>query len=508
MSGRDARAKVSASERVGPEASRGAHSCTALASIFMEAFLQHVDANEARWIERLRAIVAVQSVSSDPARRGECVRMMELARDEIVALGGSAELQALGDEKPGLPLPPLLVGRIGADAAKPTVLVYGHLDVQPAPLAAEDGWLSPPFVLTARDGKMFGRGSTDDKGPMWAWFNAIESMRAVGKALPCNVKFVLEGMEESGSVGLEAHIRGPLKASGFFDDVLFSVISDNYFLGPRKPCLTYGLRGLVYFSVEVACAAKDLHSGVYGGPVHEAMIDLVKLLSSLQDASGRFDWLSGGVRPLSAAEEATYAGIDFDAAEFAAECGNGLRSRDKAAVLQARWRFPSLSIHGIEGAWAGAGAKTVIPRAVAGKFSIRIVPDMDPAEVERQVRAHLGAAFAALRSPNAMTVTVLSAARAWLSDVTDANYTAAHAAITKVFGAAPDLTREGGSIPVALWLEEATGKSVCLLPIGACDDAAHSQNEKLSVAGYIAGIKVLGTYLDEVAAAHAAGKCG
>jgi nonspecific dipeptidase len=232
------------------------------------------------------------------------------------------------------------------------------------------------------------------------------------------------------------------------------------------------------------------------------MIDLVKVLGSLQADDGRIAvaGINDAVRPMTPEEEATYAGLDFDPAEFAAECGaSALRHGDKKGALTARWRYPSLSIHGIEGAWSGAGAKTVIPRSVIGKFSIRLVPDMAPDAVAALVEAHLKRVFADLATPNTLAVRMLSGAKAWLSDFGDFNYSAARRAIETVFGEAPDLTREGGSIPVTLWLQEATGKSVMLLPIGACDDSAHSQNEKLNISNYMNGIKVLGAYLHEVA---------
>lgn len=391
----------------------------------------------------------------------------------------------------------MLTAELGNDAAKPTILLYGHLDVQPAALG--DGWDTEPFELTIKDGKMYGRGSTDDKGPVLAWLWAVQCYQELSKPLPVNLKFLLEGMEESGSIGLQEFITAH---PAFFEGVDATCISDNYFLGPRTPCVTYGLRGLCYFSVEVTCAARDLHSGVYGGPVHEAMFDLTKLLASLTGPKGdiRVEGIMDTVRPFTDEEKALYGDIDFEPEEFRKECGapKALRFGDKVNVLAARWRFPSLSIHGIEGAWSGEGAKTVIPRSVKGKFSIRIVPDMTPEEVKAKVVAHLEKEWAALGSPNTMAVEMLSGAKAWVAEYNDANYGAARAAIEKVHGVKPDLTREGGSIPVTLWLQEATGRSVMLLPIGGSDDGAHSQNEKLNVSNYIQGIKVLGTYLDEM----------
>lgn len=320
-----------------------------------------------------------------------------------------------------------------------------------------------------RAGKLYGRGSTDDKAPVLSWLWIVESYRSRGAALPVNLKMVLEGMEESGSTGLDEIVES--EAGKFLADVDYFCISDNYWLGPRTPCLTYGLRGMCYFYVEIAGPCRDLHSGNYGGVVAEPMLDLVRIMGGLVGGDGvpLIEGLGGDVRGMTEAEAATYPTLDFDVREFAADIGltpaQLTTGADKAACLQRRWRYPSLSLHGIEGAFYGPGAKTVIPAKVVGKFSIRLVPDMVPARVEALVRAHIDRAFAALRSPNALKVTMRgSGAAAWLADVDSANFAAARAATLAVHGRAPDLTREGGSIPVALTFSEKTGAR----PRGCC----------------------------------------
>lgn len=224
-----------------------------------ERFKADIFARKDVLIKDLADAVAVQSVSSDPARRGECVRMMEIAAAKIRALGGTAEIHDIGEEKPGLPLPPIVTGEIKSSVADaPTILVYGHLDVQPAD-KEKDGWNTEPFVLTPGEKNgtpvLFGRGSTDDKGPVYGWMWAIEAHQRLGVPIPANVKFLLEGMEESGSVGLKEFIEANKDKDFLKSDA--SVISDNYLLGPTKPCVTYGLRGLAYFSVEVTCSNAD-----------------------------------------------------------------------------------------------------------------------------------------------------------------------------------------------------------------------------------------------------------
>lgn len=205
-------------------------------------------------------------------------------------------------------LPPVLLARWGNDPSKPTLLVYGHLDVQPA--ALEDGWDTDPWKLTEIDGKMFGRGSTDDKGPVLGWLAAVQAYQLAGIPLPVNLRCIFEGMEESGSLGLSDCVRRLAIPGGYLDPetIDFICISDNYYLGKTKPCLTYGLRGNCYFHLTVECAKKDLHSGVAGGSVHEAMTDLVKVLGTLVSVSGKIcvDGIDAMVDAVTEAEMERY----------------------------------------------------------------------------------------------------------------------------------------------------------------------------------------------------------
>ncbi|XP_076991346.1 cytosolic non-specific dipeptidase isoform X3 [Tamandua tetradactyla] len=299
--------------------------------------------------------------------------------------------------------------------------------------------------------------------------------------IPVNVRFCLEGMEESGSEGLDELIFA--RRDTFFQDVDYVCISDNYWLGKKKPCVTYGLRGICYFFIEVECSDKDLHSGVYGGSVHEAMTDLISLMGSLLDRKGRIlvPGINEAVAPVTDEELALYDNIDFDMKEYTKDVGaTALLHSCEKDILMHRWRYPSLSLHGIEGAFSGAGAKTVIPKKVIGKFSIRLVPNMTPDVVSEQVTSYLTKKFAELHSPNKFKVYLGHGGKPWVSDFNHPHYLAGRRALKTVFGIEPDLTREGGSIPVTLTFQEATGKNVMLLPVGSADDGAHSQNEKLN----------------------------
>ncbi|XP_074638703.1 cytosolic non-specific dipeptidase-like isoform X2 [Acropora palmata] len=468
----------------------------------LESIFSYIDKQQEVFVQRLRDAVAIKSVSAwtEEKYRNEIVKMVNHVKDEIIRLGGEVELVDLGPQQgKNVHLPPALLGTLGKDSAKKTLCIYGHLDVQPANL--DDGWNTEPFELTEIDGKLYGRGSTDDKGPVLAWLNAIEAFQETGNELPVNLKFVFEGMEESGSEGLDELIF-KRKDTVFFKSVDYVCISDNYWLGKNKPCITYGLRGICYFFVEVTCASKDLHSGVFGGTVHEAMSDLIYLLDHLVDVKGKIlvPGINDNVAPLTDGERATYTDIDFDKEEYRADLGHNQLIHDtKEEVLMHRWRYPSLSIHGIEGAFYEPGSKTVIPKKVIGKFSIRLVPDMTPKTVEEQVCKYLNELHEKRGSPNDIEVTMGHGGRFWVSDYNHGNYQAAKAALRMVFGIDPDFTREGGSIPVTLTLQEATGKNVMLLPLGACDDGAHSQNEKMDRKNYIEGTKVLAAYMEEVA---------
>ncbi|XP_024083528.1 cytosolic non-specific dipeptidase [Cimex lectularius] len=355
--------------------------------------------------------------------------------------------------------------------------------------------------------RLYGRGASDDKGPVLCWLNAIEAYKECGIELPVNVKFVFEGMEESGSEGLAELLE---ERKYFFKDVDYVCISDNYWLGTSKPCITYGLRGICYFFIEIECAYKDLHSGLYGGCLNEATTDLIHVLNSLLDKDGKIQipHLHDDVLPVTDEEKNLYKNIEFNIFDFKNEIGTKtlLHNEDKVKILMSRWRFPSLSIHGIEGAFCEEGSKTVIPKKVIGKFSIRIVPDQDPLKVEKCVIKHLNNVWKNRASSNRFKAYMIHGAKAWLSDVDSPNYTAARSAIKMVYGVEPDLTREGGSIPITLNLQEITGKSVILIPIGACDDGAHSQNEKIDLRNYIEGTKVLAAYFHEIKQLHSSVK--
>jgi Cys-Gly metallodipeptidase DUG1 len=463
----------------------------------LDSFFKQVDTLSDHFIERLRKAVAIPSVSSDDERRPDVVKMGEWLAAELKALGVEVEMRPLGKQpdKQYLDLPPVVLGRYGNDKSKRTILVYGHYDVQPA--LKDDGWATEPFELIVDEkDRMYGRGSTDDKGPVLGWLNAIEAHQKAKLDFPVNLLMCFEGMEENGSEGLDEFIQ--VEAKKYFKDADAVCISDNYWLGTEKPCLTYGLRGCSYYSIELSGLRQDLHSGVYGGSAHEPMTDLVKVMGTLVDSKGKIliPGLNELVAPLTAEEKSLYPDIAFTMENLYESLGSkNSIFESKEETLMARWRYPSLSLHGIEGAFSAPGAKTVIPAKVIGKFSIRTVPNMEPEQVNELVYKYVNDQFAKLGSKNTLKIHCQHAGKWWVASPNHWNFTAAAKAVEQVWGVKPDLTREGGSIPVTLTFEQATGKNVLLLPMGSSTDAAHSINEKLDKKNYIEGIKMLGTYL-------------
>ncbi|XKL60005.1 hypothetical protein PGB90_001021 [Kerria lacca] len=467
----------------------------------LNVLFDYIEENKNKFINKLKIAVSIPSVSCDQAHRKDVIKMMTWMMDQLTALNVTAELHDIGLQEfsngTTLKLPPVILGSLGNDHEKPTVCVYGHLDVQPAALS--DGWNTDPFELVIKDGKMYGRGSTDDKGPAISWLHVVEAFKNTNSELPVNLKFCFEGMEESGSEGLDKLLIS--RKDTFFKDVDYVCISDNYWLGTSKPCITYGLRGLCYFFVEVTCASKDLHSGIYGGTINEAMSDLIALLNTLLDKDGEIliPGIMEDVEIISPEEQKMYSNIDFDIDAYKNELGSPQLLHDKKEdLLMARWRYPSLSIHGIEGGFSEPGSKTVIPRKVIGKFSIRLVPYQKPDKVENIVRDHLIKQWKLRGSSNSLKITMNGSSPAWKSNPLHPHYTAAAKAIKYVYKTDPDLTREGGSIPVAITFQDIIEKNVLLLPMGSCDDGAHSQNEKLNINNYIEGTKMMTAYLYEV----------
>ncbi|XP_070309082.1 beta-Ala-His dipeptidase isoform X2 [Odocoileus virginianus] len=394
----------------------------------LEKVFQYIELHQDEFVQTLKEWVAVESnwVQPVPRLRRELHQMAGLAADQLQGLGARLASVDTGfhqlPDGQTLPIPPILLAELGSDPKKPTVCFSGHTDVQPA--RQEDRWLTDPYTLTEVDGKLYGRGTTDNKGPVLACINAVSAFKALDEGLPVNVKFLIKGMEEARSLALEELVWK--EKSGFFSSVDCIVILDNLWISQRKPALIYGTRGNSYFTVEVKCRDQDFHSGTFGGILNESMADLVALLGSLVDKSGCIlvPGLYEHVAPVTE-EKRMYEAIDLDVGEFRSSSRvKGLLFDTKEELLMHLWRYPSLSIHGIEGAFHEPGAKTVIPGRVIGKFSIRLVPHVDMSVVETQVKQHLEYIFSKRNSSNQMTVSTALGLHPWIANISDHQYLA------------------------------------------------------------------------------------
>jgi len=464
-------------------------------------FFDMVDKNQKDYVSNLKDLVSMPSISCQDDCREQIQNCKQWYSEKAEKLGGTVKLVPVRYGTDGNN--DVLEITFGNDPEKKTVCAYGHLDVQPV---EGMNWATDPFVMSEAQEKMFGRGTSASKGPAVSWLWVVDAYQKLGRPLPVNLKIMMEGMKEVGSTGLEALVLEEAKPGGFLSDVDYFCISANSWLGRRTPCVTYGLRGLCHFTAEVVMGSKDLHSGVFGGTVHEAMTDVAMLMTKLVDPNGKM--LIPGIYDatddvVTEAESAAYDKMDFDLDEYAEDLGlsskDSLVYKTKQDTLMHRWRYPCLSLHGIEGVFSDPGQKTVIPHRAVLKFSIRLVPGMEPAEVDAATQTYLQECFAALGSGNRLALAMTQGCKAWVEDFNTPHYDAAKNASKKVHGIEPDLTREGDTVPITVTIAEATGKSVCMLPIGASDDNTASANEKLNLSNYTNGIKTMGLYLEEVA---------
>ncbi|KAF9260900.1 CNDP dipeptidase [Marasmius fiardii PR-910] len=488
---------------------------------FYEYFDDENNAN--RFIDRLRDAVAIQSTETDPDKRERVNDMSKWIHDRFAEVGVTVEQFPLGhQEGTEVDYPPAVLGKLDVDPNKKTVLVYGHFDVQPATAA---GWPNgKPFELDVEgpqpDGRtfMYGRGSTDDKGPVLGWLNLLTYFyEHPNEKLPVNLRFCFEGMEESGDDGaLDRLIGEQVKPGGYFEGVDCVCISDNYWLNTRTPIVTYGIRGVAYFKLTVHGPKQNLHSGIYGRMVYEPMTDLVHLMTSLVnvDASIAVQGIDDKIARPTAQEEELYNNIDYSIEYLEDTIGSKTAvSDDKNVVLMNRMRECSLSLHGIRPTLTKDDTEpvvpppeigTIIPASVTGEFSVRIVPPLTADDVVKAVEAHVASKFAQLGTKNQYELVTGSTGDPWLVDYDHYNFEAAIAATKLVWDIEPNLTREGGSIPIVLTFQEKirvqengqeVGANVVLLPMGRGDDGAHSNPEKLDRSNYLNGSKSFGTYL-------------
>lgn len=446
----------------------------------------YVADNRQRMLEELKALLGIPSVSTDSLHDADCRRAAEWLAEHLRGLGcpraellGSRTHPVVYAEGPSVP-------------RRPTVLVYGHYDVQPPdPL---ESWESPPFEPMERDGNLYARGATDDKGQLFSIIKAFQAVNIDGGP-PINLRFLIEGQEESGSQVLSALIaKDPARIRA---DVV--LVSDGQYYAPGWPTVKLGVRGICYVEIAVRTLRSDLHSGLYGGVAPNAHEALVRILAALKTPAGRIriPGLYDDVRRPSRQERDGWKRLPFDPGAFTRE-GVGaaaLAGEARYPVHERLWARPTLDIHGISGGYTGEGSKTVIPAEASAKLSLRLVPDQRAHDVFRQLEQAVQAL-----APKAaeLDVRLLQAADPILIDTTHPAFARIDRAFHEVEGRGVVFTRSGGSLPILAQLGKG-GAAIVLAGIGLPDDRPHAPNEKISIEQFTRGIRVFARFFQSMA---------
>lgn len=440
-----------------------------------------------RYVSELKNFLAIPSISALAEHADDVKRCAAWTADEMRRVG--LENVRLV-ETPGFPV---VYGDWLHAPGPPTMLFYGHYDVQPVdPLNL---WESPPFDATVRDGEIYARGAADDKGQVFMHFKAIEAHMKNGGRLPINIKVVLEGEEEVGSANLDDFVRA--NRDLLKSDVV--VISDSAMFDRGVPSICYSLRGLVYFQIDLRGTASDLHSGLFGGAVANPNMVLAQVLAQMKDRGGRIKipGFYDDVRALSAEERAAWKKLPFNEKKYRKNLGAPKLAGEKDySVLERVWARPTFEVNGILGGFTGEGAKTVIPAVAMAKVSMRLVPDQDPDKIANLFEQHVRKV-----TPKTvdLKITRMHGGRPWITSYDNPFVQAAGRAIEQGFGKSPVFCREGGSIPVVSTFQQELGVPAVLFGVGLPDENAHAPNEKLDLGNFHNGIVASAILYNEIA---------
>ena len=448
---------------------------------------KYVQQNEERFLEELLEFLRIPSISTLPEHKSDVARAAQFVADQLKA-AGMENVEVIQTSKH-----PLVYADWLHAPGKPTVLCYGHYDVQPPdPLEL---WKSPPFEPTLRDGNIYARGACDDKGQMYMHVKAAETLRAVnGGKLPINLKFLIEGEEEVGGDSIATYVpanKGKLKA-----DV--ALVSDTELFADGVPTLCVGLRGLMYLEIEATGPGRDLHSGMYGGAAPNAVYGLIELLAKAKDADGHIQipGVYDDVVPPGPAEIASWERLPFSEEEFLRdEVGSTeLTGEPEQSIFARVWARPTFEVHGIAGGFTGAGAKTVIPSKATAKLSLRLVPKQDPQKVLAAVTNWIAA-----NTPKGIQteVRVLSAGPAVSVNPNHPAIDIAARAFSENLGSETVFVRSGGSIPIVGEFANYLGIPTILMGFGLPDDGLHSPNEKYRISNYYQGIETIANFFEQ-----------
>jgi acetylornithine deacetylase/succinyl-diaminopimelate desuccinylase-like protein len=447
--------------------------------------VEYARRNYPRFVEELKALLRIPSVSTLPDHAGDCHFAAEVLAADLAKIGleNVRLIETAGH--------PLVYADWLRAPGKPTALLYGHYDVQPPdPL---DEWLSPPFEPTERKGNLYARGAVDDKGQVVMQLKALESLLA-GGSLPINVRVLLEGEEEVGGEGIAKYVASKppeLKAD-------FALVSDTELFAPGLPTLCVGLRGMIYTELEVRSAKSDLHSGMYGGAAPNAFVTLAQILAKLKDESGRIliPGFYDDIIPPSAEELKAWQSLPFDEEQYRIdEVGaKQLVGEPGFSVLERTWARPTLDVHGIPGGFTGAGAKTVIPAKAVAKVSMRLVPGMTPAKAFALYKSYV-----AQIAPAGVDVDIrlIHSGEPCLIPVDNPYIQAATRALYEVWGKETVFIRSGGSIPIVGDFARNLGLPSVMMGFGLPDDNLHAPNEKFNLKNFALGIESVIRFLEE-----------
>jgi acetylornithine deacetylase/succinyl-diaminopimelate desuccinylase-like protein len=453
----------------------------------MERVVDFINVNRDRYVDELKQYLAIPSISALPQHAADVRRAAEWTADELKKVG----LQNVRlIETPGHPV--VYGDWLGAPGA-PTILFYGHYDVQP--VDPVDQWTSPPFEATVRDGEIYARGSADDKGQVFMHIKAVEAhLKQEGK-LPLNIRFFIEGEEEVGSVHLDDFVRS--HKDDLAADVV--VISDSPMFDRGIPSICYGLRGLTYFQIDLRGSRTDLHSGSFGGAVANPAMVLAQMLAQMKDRGGRIKipGFYDEVRELSEAERAEWKRLPFNETKYRKELGAPkLFGESGYTTLERVWARPTFEVNGLLSGFTGDGAKTVLPATAMAKVSMRLVPDQDPQKIGDLFEAYL---HKVAPKTVELTITRMHGGKPWMTEFDNKYVRAAGRAIERGFGKPPVFNREGGSIPVVSTFQQELGLPSVLFGVGLPDENAHAPDEKLDLGNFHNGIIASAFLYQEIA---------
>ena len=453
----------------------------------MNDVVDFINVHRDRYVEELKEYLAIPSISALPQHAPDVRRAAEWTAQSLRDAGLHKVCLI---ETPGHPV---VYGEWLGAPGKPTILYYGHYDVQP--VDPVELWTTPPFEATVRDGEIFARGAADDKGQVFMHIKAVEAFLKNGGALPLNIKFFIEGEEEVGSANLDDFVRA--HKQDLAADVV--VISDSPMFDRGIPSICYGLRGLAYFQIDIRGTRSDLHSGSFGGAVANPAFVLSQVLAQMKDRGGRvkIPGFYDDVRELSEAERAEWKKLPFNETKYRKELGAPrLFGESGYTTLERVWARPTFEVNGLLSGFTGAGAKTVLPATAMAKVSMRLVPDQDPKKV-----ADLFEAYLKKIAPKTveMKLTRMHGGKPWMTEFDNKYVRAAGRAIELGFGKSPVFNREGGSIPVVSTFQEELGLPSVLFGIGLPDENAHAPDEKLDLGNFHNGIIASAYLYQEIA---------